>query len=261
MGYLLSILIGISLGFFGAGGSILAVPLMVYVFKLPVTEATGHSLLVVGGTALVGSLKHIREKQIDLKQWGLFAVPSFLGVYTARNVILTHLPQNINLAFLHFTKDALVLFVLAIVMVKSSLTMINGSHIVAENQVQSHVERLKFSFLGFLVGVVTGFVGAGGGVLIIPVLIRYCHMTMRRAVGTSLLIITANALFGFFIYALGGGTLHFQYIVPVLIFSIGGIFFGNSLHRKIKEGNLKKYFGYFVLLVAGFIVAQQLFKN
>ncbi len=257
-GYLASIIMGISLGLIGGGGSILTVPILFYLFKQDSVLATTNSLFVVGLTALVGALINVKKGNIDLKTGVLFAIPSFLGVYLTRVFLLPYMPDIIFSAFgLTLTKPLLIMLVFAILMIFASRSMIRAGSI---KQIESIDTRNLFSIgrKGFFVGCTTGFVGAGGGFLIIPALVLLLNLPIRIAIGTSLAIIAANSLFGFFISTIKYTiAIDWNLLLSICGLGILGIVIGNIFSSKVSEKKLKQGFGYFVLIIGSLILIDQ----
>jgi uncharacterized membrane protein YfcA len=200
LGYLAAILIGISLGMIGGGGSILTVPALVYLMGTTPVDATAYSLFIVGATALVGAFQKYRDGLIHIKAAIFFGIPSIIAVFLTRAFVMPAIPEVIG-TFAGFTisKDLFIMMVFALLMVIASITMIRGSKNGTASDVNViHSFNLPLIFLeGALVGMLTGFVGAGGGFLIIPALVMLAKLPMKTAIGTSLLIIAAKSLIGF----------------------------------------------------------------
>lgn len=265
LGYLASILMGLSLGMIGGGGSILTVPILVYLFKINPILATAYSLFIVGLTALVGGLTYLKKGEVDLKTGITFAIPSFIGVYLTRAYIVPSLPDPVfAYGSLSFSKPLLIMLVFALLMVAASISMIRGS----KNQ---DAEKPRFSmtpfqrvFLigveGLVVGGVTGFVGAGGGFLIIPALVVLVGMRMKIAVGTSLFIIAAKSLLGFVGDLQHQTGIDWKLLLSVSGIAIVGLFLGMALSKKVSEKTLKTGFGYFVLIMGAIVLFDQLKK-
>ncbi len=259
LGYLAAVLMGVSLGLIGGGGSILTVPILVYLFSQNPLIATTGSLFVVGSTALVGSLLSAKKKLIDFKTGILFSVPSFAGVFVARHLVLPNLPEIIYAQHgVVLTKALLVMGSFAVLMILASWAMIRSGRVLEIINKQKS-SLLSIGLNGFLVGVTTGFVGAGGGFLIIPALVILLKEPMKIAVGTSLAIIAANSLFGF---AISMSEHHLDWPVLVKVAAIGavGIFAGQKFSFKVNEKSLKKGFGYFVLLIGSLVLLDQLMR-
>lgn len=259
-GYIASIFMGLSLGMIGGGGSILTVPILVYLFSINPVLATAYSLFIVGLTSLVGGLSYLRKGEVDLKTGFIFAVPSFIGVYITRAYVVPHLPDPVfSLGATSISKPLLIMLVFAVLMVAASVSMIRTKKAIAQPKQLTPLQRtLLISAEGLIVGGVTGFVGAGGGFLIIPALVVLVGMPMKIAVGTSLLIIAAKSLIGFI------GDLQQQAVIDwKMLFSIAGIailglFVGMALSKKVSEKALKKGFGIFVLLMGAYILFDQI---
>ena len=250
---------GVSLGLIGGGGSILTVPILVYLFAQNPLIATTGSLFVVGSTAFVGALLNARKKLIDFKTGILFSIPSFAGVFVARHLVLPNLPAVIYAQHgLILTKALLVMGSFALLMVLASRAMIRSGS-AANLVIDQKSSLFSIGLNGFLVGVTTGFVGAGGGFLIIPALVILLKVPMKIAVGTSLAIIAANSLFGF---TISMNEHHLDWPVLLKVTAIGalGIFIGQKFNSKVNEKSLKKGFGYFVLLIGSLVLIDQLMK-
>lgn len=248
-GYLAALLMGLLLGLVGGGGSILTVPILVYLFGQDPLVATTGSLFVVGVAAVLGAGAYARRGWWDLKTGMWFALPSFAGVYAARGLLLPALPETlVTVGDHHLTKSALVLTLFAIVMVLASLSMIRPEGKPAPRG----TGRTPVLVYGFFVGGVTGLVGAGGGFLIVPALAGLLGLPMRVAVGTSLGIIAVNSLFGFAVSA-PLHPLQWGPLVGVSAAGILGLLAGQQLSPRVNEEGLRRGLGYFTLL-AGLLI-------
>jgi uncharacterized membrane protein YfcA len=265
LGYVASVLMGVSLGMIGGGGSILTVPILVYLFGKDPMVATAYSLFIVGLTALVGALQAGQKGEIDIKRGLIFAGPSFLGVYLVRAFVVPALPQEIfHLGSLVVTKAMLTMLVFAVLMVAASFSMIRSKKSVAPaSAADGHLDAKKLAIIGLeglVVGGVTGFVGAGGGFLIIPALVLLTGMSMKIAVGTSLMIIAIKSLFGFLGDVQKQAGIEWLFLVTISAISVAGLFVGAKLKSKVKDEVLKKGFGYFVLIMGLIILIDNLRK-
>lgn len=258
IGYAFALLIGISLGLIGGGGSILTVPILVYLLGVEAGEyAPAYSLFIVGGTALVGGIQKYRDGFVDVKTFIVFGVPAIITVYFTRHTLVPAIPDEMLLGDYILTKRLLVMAVFAILMVLASVSMIRGRK---EEEQKEEEQKFNYPLIlveGVVVGVLTGLVGAGGGFLIIPALVKLSKLSMKKAVGTSLLIIAAKSLFGF----MGDVTrldINWTMLILVTSLAIVGIFLGNRLSKKIPGQKLKVGFGWFVLLMGVYILGKEL---
>lgn len=259
IGFLLAVLVGVSLGLIGSGGSILTVPILVYVMAVEPILATAYSLFIVGTTALVGGIRSAFLKNVDFKTVLIFGIPSILAVYLTRAFLVPIIPEIIfSVNEFLLTKDVALMILFAIVMIMASVSMIKPSKLKVDES-----QPLKYNFPlilveGVLVGVLTGLVGAGGGFLIIPALVLLAKMPMKLAVGTSLFIIAAKSLIGFLGDLKGDESIDWQLLSNFTIASVIGIFIGIYLSKKIDGAKLKASFGWFVLLMGIYIILKEL---
>lgn len=259
IGYAAAILMGLTLGLIGGGGSILTVPILVYLFGIDPVISTAYSLFVVGLTSLVGSFSHLRNGNVHLKTAAIFGVPSILAVYSVRKFVMPIIPDTLfSVGTFALTKSLFVMLLFAVLMLAASISMIRSKK-KDEREVGDLNYNYPLIFLeGILVGSVTGLVGAGGGFLIIPALVLLAGLPMKQAVGTSLLIIALKSLIGF----TGdiGSTLQidYQFMLVFSIFAIAGILAGSYVSKFIAGQKLKPAFGWFVLLMGVFILGKEL---
>lgn len=261
LGYITSLLMGVILGLMGGGGSILTVPIMVYLFGFSPTVAAGYSLFVVGMTALIGSALYIRKKEVDFKIGLTFAIPSVIGVSVSRGLIIPHLPEVV-LSFDRFvlTKEILVMATFAALMVAASYSMLKTRSTNGQREKKHPLMYWARMILeGFVVGLIAGFVGAGGGFLIIPALVILAGLSMRMAVGTSLMIIALQSLLGFAGDVARGIIVDWHLLGVVASLAIVGIILGSAIAHRIKENNLKTAFGWFVLFMGAAILIEQFY--
>jgi uncharacterized membrane protein YfcA len=260
IGYIASILIGISLGLIGGGGSILTVPVLVYLFHVDPVQATAYSLFIVGASSLVGAWPKYKQGFVNLKTAIIFGIPSIVAVFATRKFIVPAIPNELGeFAGIAITKSLLIMMLFAVLMVAASFSMIRSK----KNKETELEGEQKFNYPlilieGALVGILTGLVGAGGGFLIIPALVMLSKLPMKQAVGTSLLIIAAKSLIGF-TGDLGNRTMDWTLLLTVTALAIAGIFIGDKLSKRIDGNKLKTGFGWFILVMGLYIIAQQLF--
>lgn len=262
IGYLATVIMGLTLGLIGGGGSILTVPILVYLFSINPVLATAYSLFIVGLTALVGGITYFKRGEVDIKTGIIFAVPSFVGVYITRAFVVPNLPDPVFfMSGLAITKPFLMMLVFAILMVLASLSMIStkSSH-TSLTKMNHFYKYILVAIEGFVVGGITGFVGAGGGFLIIPALVVLVGLPMKIAVGTSLFIIAAKSLLGFLGDVQHQKAMDWQLLISISIIAIGGLFLGVYFSKKVPEKILKRGFGYFVLIMGAFILFDQINK-
>ncbi len=259
IGFAAAILIGISLGLIGGGGSILTVPVLVYILGVNPVLATAYSLFVVGSTSLVGAATYMKKGLVNYKTALVFAVPSFIAVFLTRKFLVPALPDPLfTVGEAIITKNIGIMVFFALIMLAASYSMITTKKCVDCDE----DEPVAFNFPmialeGSVVGVITGIVGAGGGFLIIPALVLLAKLPMKMAVGTSLLIIAAKSLIGF-LGDLSTQTIDWQLLLIFTGLSIIGIFIGSALSKKINEKVLKTGFGWFVLLMGIYIITKEL---
>ena len=262
VGYFAALLIGVFLGLIGGGGSILTIPVLVYLFHIPPAEATGYSLFIVGCSSLAGAWKHYRFGNINLKAAFYFGISSILTVLLIRKLLLPVIPDHLFRAgSFTVTRSLATMVLFALVMIVASLQMIRKENIPAQSGAHPGIRLGKALLQGVMVGVLTGLLGAGGGFIIIPVLVFSFQLPMKKAIGTSLLIIAMNTLSGFV-----GDLFHEQFnwwlLLPISAIAITGTFIGRKLGEKVPGEKLKSGFGWFVLITGIYIIIHELFlKN
>lgn len=260
LGYLGATAIGISLGLLGGGGSILTVPILVYLMGVNPVLATAYSLFVVGATSLAGSFSFMKKGLVDYKTAAVFAIPSFIAVYLTRQFLIPAIPQTLfTISSFTLTKNTGIMVFFALIMLVAAVSMIQNKR-KAED---AKAEEAGFNFPmialeGAVVGALTGIVGAGGGFLIIPALVLFARLPMKMAVGTSLLIIATKSLIGF-LGDIGNQPIDWSFMLLFTGLSLIGIFIGSWLSTKIEGRHLKKGFGLFVLLMSIYILSKELF--
>lgn len=241
LGYASSLVMGLLLGLTGAGGSILTMPILVYLFHMKPSVATGHSLFVVGLTALIGSAAYIR-RGLDVKTILLFLVPSAAGVALARKWLLPHLPDTVIM-----TAFALLMIGAAVMMLRSPKTK------------PARLPSAVLAALGLAVGVTAGCVGAGGGFLIVPSLVLIAGLEMKAAVGASLTIIAGQSLTGFGQDLFLGTPVEWPLLIKIAALAGIGILAGNRIASRMSESKMRRFFGWFVLCIGTLIVMDQIY--
>jgi uncharacterized protein len=255
-GYFAAIAIGLILGALGGGGSILSIPVLVYLFHLDVVTASAYSLFIVGMTSLVGAVPKYQEHLVSLRTAIAFGIPSIISIFSTRKWIVPSLPDVI----LHFgdvtvTRRLFLLGLFAILMILASISMIRQKD---EQETESNKFRTGLLILeGIVIGFLTGLVGAGGGFLIIPALVLLTGLNFKTAVGTSLFIIAINSLSGF-----AGDVLNYKInwtlLLTLTALAIAGIFAGHHLSRTISHRRSRAAFGWFVLVTGVYILVREL---
>jgi uncharacterized membrane protein YfcA len=256
IGYFASMIIGLSLGLIGGGGSILAVPVLVYLFKINPEQATSYSLFIVGFTAMIGSFSHYKLGNLKIRSALFFAIPSILSLLLIRKIILPLLPDTLfSVNNFDVTKNLLIMIVFAFLMIATSVSMIRKSKKIKEAK---EINYLILAIIGLFVGLIIGFLGAGGGFLIIPALLFFANLPMKQAVGTSLFIIFINSLIGFGSDLIGGIELNYKLLFIISAMSLLGLVIGTQVSKKIDGAKLKPVFGWFVLIMGIYIIVTEL---
>lgn len=257
LGYFASIIIGLSLGLIGGGGSILTIPILVYLFKVDPELATSYSLFIVGATSLFGGYSHYKLGNLNLKTAIYFAVPSIISILIIREVIFPQIASTLfTIASYAVSKNLLIMIVFSILMIGAALSMIKDKNNVVKNPKTNFVQ---LGIIGFLVGIVTGFLGAGGGFLIIPALLFFANLPMKQAVGTSLLIIFINSIIGFAGDLYIGTPVDYTFLLLISGIAFIGLLIGVQLSKKIDGNKLKPIFGWFVLIMGIYIITKEVF--
>ncbi len=262
-GFFLAILVGITLGLIGSGGSILTVPIMVYVVGINPVLATAYSLFVVGSAALVGGIKKLKQQFVDFKMVLIFGIPTIFWVFATRKFIVPNIPNEVfKINNFFITKDLFLMVLFAFVMIIASFTMISPrKENISKEQIPIKLNYFLILILGSGIGVLAGLVGAGGGFLIIPALVILAKLPMKNAVGTSLFIIALQSLIGFSGDAAIQNEIDWRFLLSFTFFAIIGIFIGDFLSKKIDGDKLKTGFGWFVLIMGIYIIVKELVFN
>lgn len=261
-GYLMALLVGLSLGLIGGGGSILTVPILVYILGINPVLATSYSLFIVGTTSLVGAMDYYRKGQVSMRTAAIFGASSITTVFLTRKILLPAIPEKLfEVQGVPITWSLLTMLLFALLMILAAIAMIRERRATAATAAPA----VGYSFFqlisaGIGIGLVTGLLGAGGGFLLIPVLVLLLQLPMKKAIGTSLFIIALNSLIGF-----AGDTghfpIHWNFLFLITAFAILGIFAGVRLARRFDGEKLKKIFGWFVLLMGCYIFIHEIFLH
>jgi uncharacterized membrane protein YfcA len=271
MGYIAALFIGVSLGLIGGGGSILTVPVLVYLFGINPVLSTSYSLFVVGSTSLVGAFNNYLKGLVRINTALLFGISSITTVFVTRKFLIPLIPEHIaTIGGFNITEPIVTMVLFAILMVASSLSMIkrskqknatekigvDGKETAIAGEEKTNLPRLLM--YGVAIGIATGLLGAGGGFLLIPTLVLLVKLPMKEAVGTSLFIIALNSLIGF-TGDLGHFTMNWFFLFKVTTIAIAGTFVGSAIGKKIDGDKLKKGFGWFVLVMGLYILTKEIF--
>jgi len=273
LGYIGAVVMGLSLGLIGGGGSILTVPILVYLFQVDAVLATAYSLFIVGLTSLVGSVSHVRLGNVHWRTAIVFGIPSIISVFLTRSYLVPRIPDPIMTfgqdpsggAALVITKSVGLLLLFALIMVMAAYSMIKPAKKSGDNTLEKAEDvQPQFNYPlilaeGAIVCVVTGLVGAGGGFLIIPALVLLAKLPMKQAVGTSLMIIAAKSLIGFVGDMSGDEVIDWNFLAVFSSIAVVGILLGSWLSKRIPGEKLKPAFGWFVLVMGTYIIIKELF--
>ena len=256
LGYVAAIFVGLILGLIGGGGSILTVPILVYLLGYNPIVATAYSLFIVGSSSMVGTIQKHKKGLVDFKIGLAFSFPSFMAVYLSRRYLVPDLPDVLlNFKGFSITKEIGIMVFFAVVMLAASISMIKAKK--AEQNTSYQQPYYKTFLQGIVIGLVTGIIGAGGGFLYVPALVLWANLPMKKAVGTSLVIIMLNSLIGF------SGDLHtikveWIFLLTFSVLTIIGILIGGWLSKYISGKNLKRGFGWFIMVMALYIIYKEL---
>lgn len=253
---------GILLGLMGGGGSILTVPILVYLFKLEPVHATGYSLFIVGVSSLLGCFRYFIQRQVNLRIALVFGLPSFVSVYATRNFLLPLLPSYFfSIGSFQFTKNLALMLALSVLMLGTSFYLIYIDRKKDEMQRATQVRYTRLALQGLLAGFLTGLVGIGGGFLIVPALIIFARLPMKVAVGTSLLLIAANSAFGFAGELTANEHIQWMFLLKITGITMTGVFTGIFISKFIPGEKLKPAFGWMLLCIGAFIMTMEVWNS
>ncbi len=260
LSFLAALFIGLVLGVIGSGGSILTLPILVYMAGVEEVLATAYSLFIVGITALIGTLHYWKKGLLKLSVGFLFGLPALIAVLITRAWIVPAIPAVLwQTPYFKITKGGFIMLLFALFMLLAAFAMLWDF----TPKPASKEGRWRFLWImleGIVVGVLTGLVGAGGGFLIVPALVLLVKLPVKEAIATSLFIIVLKSLVGFIgdVYA-QGHLIQWKFLLLFSIMTIIGIFIGTTIAAKLPEKRLKKLFAYFVLLMAVGIFIKEIF--
>ncbi len=258
---------GVILGVIGGGGSILTVPILVYLMGIEADVATGYSLLIVGATAALGTIAYFKNGLVDVKASILFAIPSIIAVYLSRAYLMPSIPDELLTAPIQINKNTAIMVLFALLMLSSAALMLRKTYkseaatsadAITPKKMGQGAKIGLIMFEGAVVGVVTGILGAGGGFLIIPALVLFLNMPMKNAVGSSLFIIALKSLLGFTGDLQAGIELDLSLIAFMLTATCAGMIVSTIIAKKVKGTALQKFFAFFTLIIAIIIISKEL---
>jgi uncharacterized membrane protein YfcA len=256
-GYAASVLIGLSLGLIGGGGSILTVPILVCFFAIDPVLATTYSLFVVGLASTAGAASHYQKGNVDVKTAFLFGLPSLTAVFIMRRWVMPIMPVHLfTLGHWALTKSMLLMLIFAGLMLAASVSMLQRTKGIELASIEINYRRLILQAIA--VGLITGFVGVGGGFLIIPSLVLFAGLPMKKAIGTSLMVMAISSLLGVLGDITGHVAINYSFLAIFSGFAIAGIILGSYLTRFISDTRLKPAFGWFVLAMGIFVLISTL---
>lgn len=251
-------LIGVSLGLIGGGGSILTVPALVYLFGLAPDESTFYSLFIVGVTSMVGAMGYYM-KEICFQTSLFFGISSVTTVLLTRRFMLANLPDVFfDMGVVHITKSVAIMVLFALLMLVASYFMIRKEKHVMEKTATDHPKTIRLLSYGVGVGLVTGLLGAGGGFILIPAFVLVLKFNMRKAIGTSLMIIAVNSLVGF-LGDVSAYAVDWKTLLSITALACFGIFIGSFFNKKIAGDQLKRTFGWFVLCIGVIVLVKEIY--
>lgn len=259
IGLILTIFIGLLVGLFGGGGSILTVPVLVYLFAIPATLSTTYSLALVSITSLIAATPHVLQKKLSFKKILQFGIPSMLSLYTVRAYILPSIPATFTLLGFEIEKNLFMMLFFSVLMLTSGFFMIKQKK-NNPDCFDCPYNHFVLMIAGLFEGIITGIVGAGGGFIIVPVLMIFGKLSLKQAVANSLFIIGVKSFIGF----LGSHDiveLDFYFLAKILVIALVGMYFGIRLNKKLDAKQLKPIFGYFVMIMGFIILIKELLIN
>lgn len=265
IGYILSIIIGLTLGLFGAGGAIISFPVLMYFMNIPPLQASVYSLLIVGISAFIAVIQHIKNKNIDIKITIIFSVPLLISFYIFKFIILPIIPQDIiSFSQWTFTKNHLIILLFIITLSIIIYRMLyNTSASIPENTNNLSTPNIlsyKYIISAGLVGMLAASIGAGGGFIIVPALIEIFKLPIKKATGTSLFIISINSFVGTIMNIKAFQPEHTTMLLLFSILSIAGIFIGTYLNKILQSQLLKTSYAYFLVFILFSTIITEIYK-
>lgn len=254
LGYIAAAFIGVSLGLIGAGGSILTVPVIVFLFGVPQIVSTSYSLFIVGITSMISAIIKYISGDIDLKTAFTFGFISTFVVMMIRKFLIPMIPADLyHIGGIQITYNWVSMVMFSILMLLAAVSMIKQNTDTGDAKPVEKQSTVNLMLCAVLVGIVTGILGAGGGFIIIPALVMYLNLDIKKAVGTSLAIIALNALTGFTM-DVARQPVNWSFLLLITAIAVGGSLVGSAISKRIEAGRLKTAFGWFVMALGVIIL-------
>jgi uncharacterized protein len=259
LGLVLAGIMGILLGMLGGGGSLLTVPILAYLMGVSKDVAPSYSLFVVGIVAAIGAVQYLRLKQFSYKAALLFGIPSMVAVYVNQRFVRPAIPEHLHMLGIEMFRGTLLMTLFAIMMILASWSMIRKKNRQTPDAFEiggsEALQPAKILLAGLLEGFFTGLVGAGGGFIIVPALVNIAKLPMKKAVGTSLVIMAVKSMVGF------SGALHdiqvdWALLLPFTGIAAIGIVIGAQFSKQVAAAKLKLGFGWLVLIMGTFMIVK-----
>ena len=253
--YAVGLLIGVSLGLIGAGGAIVAVPAFVYLGDTPPPIASGYALFVVAIVTAVGAVQYVRSGLVDWRSVFAFGVTTLVSIALIRKFIMPGLPESVTLLNTMVQTDTVLMLAFASVLMMAGIGMLRKKN-PANTDEPTHIGRL--TMFGIIIGIVSGFLGVGGGFLMTPAMVLWGGLDMKKAVGTSLVLISANGLVGVAADLSTNVEYNWPFLLTFTALATVGIIIGTILSKRIDGQRLKAGFGYFVLVLGVVVLVREL---
>lgn len=255
LGYIASFCIGLILGLIGGGGSLLAIPILVYLFSIQIVEATAYSLVIVGFSSLIGAFQRFKSSLVDIRTGLIFGIPSIVTIFITRKWLIPSIPETI----IHI--DSFVISKRLFILALFSILIIGSSYVMITKNIRPLIDFGKRKTMhlivqGALIGVLTGIVGIGGGFMILPALIFLAKLPFNSAVGTTLFIIAIKSLTGF-MADISNYTFNWAFLSTIITIAVLGIMAGNLFSKFCAQEKLKKSFGWFTLVMGISILVKE----
>ncbi|MDM1295458.1 sulfite exporter TauE/SafE family protein [Sphingobacterium sp. N143] len=261
IGFILAVLVGLSMGLMGSGGSILTLPIFVYLFHIEPQYALDYSLFSIGILALIGSIRPLKKNEINLKTTAIFLVPSLFSVYLTKRYLLAAIPEQFNLAGVEISRNhTIMLLFSAVIIISASAMVTQRKQVKTVAVIMNSVQIAKITLVGFLVGIMTGLVGAGGGFIIVPALVLLIGIPLKQAIATSLFIIGLNASFGLVANYQLMEHINWPILILFTLITLIGLQIGSKWKERLDTIKLKGIFGYFLLGIGTLILISEIFQ-